>query len=68
MMMKKLIEFFIGSVVLLAAIVVIMAWIWNDHYDVSLRLVLTETLIVLAGAGLMTLIQYYVFKKKNGKK
>ena len=66
--MKKLIEFFIGSVVLLAAIVVIMAWIWNDHYDVSLRLVLTETLIVLAGAGLMTLIQYYVFKKKNGKK
>lgn len=65
--MKKLIEFFIGSVVLLAAIVVIMAWIWNDHYDVSLRLVLTETLIVLAGAGLMTLIQYYVFKKKNGK-
>lgn len=67
-MMKKLIEFFIGSVVLLAAIVVIMAWIWNDHYDVSLRLVLTETLIVLAGAGLMTLIQYYVFKKKNGKK
>lgn len=67
-MMKKLIEFFIGSVVLLAAIVVIMAWIWNDHYDVSLRLVLTGTLIVLAGAGLMTLIQYYVFKKKNGKK
>ena len=66
--MKKLIEFFIGSVVLLAAIVVIMAWIWNDHYDVSLRLVLTETLIVLAGAGLMTPIQYYVFKKKNGKK
>ena len=67
-MKKKLIEYFVGSVVLLAAIVVVMSWIWLDHHDISMRLVLTETLIVLTGAGLMTLIQYYVFKKKNGKK
>lgn len=67
-MKKKLIESFIGDAVLLAATIVIMSCIWNDHNDISIQLVLTETLIVLAGAGLMTLIHYYVFKKKNNEK
>ena len=53
---------------MLAATIVIMSCIWNDHNDISIQLVLTETLIVLTGAGLMTLIHYYVFKKKNNEK
>ena len=54
-MKKKLIESFIGSVVILTAVVAITYWL--GHYDVTLRLVLLDILVVLFGAGLMTLIE-----------
>ena len=62
-MKKKLIESFIGSVVILTAVVAITYWL--GHYDVTLRLVLLDILLVLFGAGLMTLIEYCMLKKKN---
>ena len=65
-MKKKLIESFIGSVVILTAVVAITYWL--GHYDVTLRLVLLDILVVLFGAGLMTLIEYCLLKKKNNEK
>lgn len=63
-MKKKLIESFIGSVVILTAVVAITYWL--GHYDVvTLSLVLLDILVVLFGAGLMTLIEYCLLKKKN---
>lgn len=66
-MKKKLIESFIGSVVILTAVVAITYWLGHYDVDVTLRLVLLDILLVLFGAGLMTLIEYCLLKKKNKK-
>ncbi len=64
-MKKKLIESFIGSVVTLTIVVVITHLL--VHHDVTLKLVLIDILLVLTGAGIMTLIDYSLLKKKNNK-
>lgn len=64
-MKKKLIESFIGSVVTLTIVVVITHLL--VHHDVTLKLVLIDILLVLIGAGIMTLIDYSLLKKKNNK-
>lgn len=64
-MKKKLIESFIGSVVILTIVVVITHLL--VHHDVTLKLVLIDILLVLIGAGIMTLIDYSLLKKKNNK-
>jgi ABC-type bacteriocin/lantibiotic exporter with double-glycine peptidase domain len=64
-MKKKLIESFIGSVVTLTIVVVITHLL--VHHDVTLKLVLIDILLVLTGAGIMTLIDYSLLKKKNDK-
>ncbi len=64
-MKKKLIESFIGSVVILTIVVVITYLL--VHHDVTLKLVLIDILLVLIGAGIMTLIDYSLLKKKNNK-
>ncbi|MBO7101352.1 MAG: hypothetical protein J6V98_04945 [Bacteroidales bacterium] len=64
-MKKKLIESFIGSVVTLTIVVVITHLL--VHHDVTLKLVLIDILLVFTGAGIMTLIDYSLLKKKNNK-
>lgn len=64
-MKKKLIESYIGSVVTLTIVVVITHLL--VHHDVTLKLVLIDILLVLTGAGIMTLIDYSILKKKNNK-
>ena len=55
-MKKKLIESFIGSVIILTVVVVITNLF--GHHNVTIKLVLLDFLLVLSGAGLMTLIDY----------
>ena len=62
-MKKKLIESFTGSAVILTVVVVITNLL--GHYNVTIKLVLIDILLVLSGAGLMTLIDYCLFKNKK---
>lgn len=64
-MKKKLIESFIRSVIILTVVVVITNLF--GHHNVTIKLVLLDFLLILSGAGLMTLIDYCLFKNKNKK-
>ena len=67
-MKKQLSEYFIGSVIVMLAVVLIISII--NHDDVTLRTLLVLAGIALVGSALMTLIRYLFLKRllKNNNK
>ena len=67
-MKKQLIEYFVGSVIVMSAVVLIISI--KNHDDMTLHTLLTLAGITLVGSSLMTLIRYLFLKKllKNNNK
>ena len=67
-MKKQLIEYFVGSVIVMSAVVLIISI--KNHDDVTLRTLLALVGIALVGSALMTLIRFLLLKKllKNNNK
>ena len=59
-MKKQLIEYFVGSVIVMSAVILIISI--RNHDDVTLRTLLTLVGIALVGSALMTLIRYLFLK------
>ena len=67
-MRKQLTEYFVGSVIVMSAVVLIISI--KNHDDVTLRTLLALVGIALVGSALMTLIRFLLLKKllKNNNK
>ena len=67
-MRKQLTEYFVGSVIVMSALVLIISI--KNHDDVTLRTLLALVGIALVGSALMTLIRFLLLKKllKNNNK
>ena len=61
-MKKQLIEYFVGSVVVMSVVVLIISI--KNHDDITLRTLLTLAGIALLGSAAMTLIRYLLLKKR----
>ena len=63
-MKKQLIEYFVGSIIVMSVVVLIISI--KNHDDMTLRTLLTIFGIALVGSVLMTLIRYiFIFRKGN---
>lgn len=67
-MKNQLTEYFVGSVIVMSAVVLIISI--KNHDDVTLRTLLALVGIALVGSALMTLIRFLLLKKllKNNNK
>ena len=60
-MRKKLIEYFVGSVVVMTAVVLIIDI--QNRDNLTLRTLLIQAVIALVGSAALTLIRYFLLKK-----
>ena len=60
-MRKKLIEYYVGSVVVMTAVVLIIDI--QNHDNLTLRTLLIQAVIALVGSAALTLIRYLLLKK-----
>ena len=61
-MKKRLIVYFVGSVIVMSVVVLIISI--KNHDDMTLRTLLTIFGIALVGSALMTLIRYLFFMRR----
>lgn len=61
-MNKHLIEYFVGSVIVMLVVVLIISI--KNHDDMTLSTLLTLVGIALLGSALMTLIRYLFFMRR----
>lgn len=60
-MKKQLIEYFVGCVIVMSAVILIISI--KNHNEVTLRTLLTLIGIALVGSAFLTLIRYFLLKK-----